>query len=165
MAQARGGINQNLRHIFRQQRILPRVKLLQVFRLDVIHQQIAGAFRLAMFDVADDVIALGKLRQHLAAAHETPPGREIETKLVLEFAQGEWLAAPVGHQPDFRHAAGVELFTQVKTPEFFLACRFIGCGCSRHLDNQFLTHAGNGGEQNFFPNCLPASAKKNKLSP
>jgi hypothetical protein len=123
VAQAQGHINQNLRDVLRQQRIMPREQLLQVRRLDIIHEQVKRSVLPAMLDIADDVIAFIDFGKDLASPQKPPARQQIKTQLLFQLPQGVRFAAPVGDHPDFRHAAAVEKFLEIKSSELLLRRR------------------------------------------
>ena len=136
-------INEDLRHVLRQDRILPRVEQLQVFRLHIIHDEIIAA----VLDIADDVFVAIELRENFVALLETAPGGEVEAQLLLEPAQRINLAARIGNQPDVRHAAAVEQFTQIEPPELLRGQHVLGIQPARH--SKVLPQKGSGGDNTF----------------
>jgi hypothetical protein len=67
-------IQKDLSDIFRQKGILGGEQLLEIRRLDVVHQQVMCPVRLAVFDVADDELAFVQFGQGFAAAHKLASG-------------------------------------------------------------------------------------------
>src|SRR5208282_4048959 len=106
----------------------------------------------AVFDVADHIFALIHVCQHFAAVEETPARQEIEPQTVAQPPQRIRLAAAVGDEPDFRHAAIIQTFLKIKSPELFLRCSFGTCRAlcaARHYANG-ITHPLRKSQQNLF---------------
>ena len=113
--EALGHVNENLRDVFQQHRVVLRVKLLEVRGLDVIHQQVELSLDLAVLDVADDAVVVADLGEDFGPAHKAPPGQQVEAEPFVHAAQGVGLLPLVGGQPDVGHAAAVEEFLQIES--------------------------------------------------
>src|SRR5262249_20934435 len=111
------------------------------------------AARPAVFDIADDIVALVDLRQDLAPAQKPAAGEEIETEPAFQTAEGIRLAATVGDQPDFGHAAAVEEFLKIKSSHPLLSH-----GLGRFCFPEFARHY-------LFLNTLRTMARTKLSSP
>src|SRR5262249_27644551 len=110
-------VDQNLRYIFEENRIVLSVKLLQVSGFDILHQQIELTVYLPMLDIAYDTFVIRELRKDVATAKEPASGQKVKAQSLMHQAEGVSFVSGVGGQPNISHTTAIEKFLKIKAAE------------------------------------------------